>query len=339
MPRPVRNPPNPWNSVHVELLGPPPAAAVQVHEERARSIVAHNDSPDVPFRFSVNPYRGCQHACAYCYARPTHEVLGWGAGSDFDTQLVVKVNAPELLEARLRSPGWTRELIAFSGVTDCYQPLEASYELTRRCLAACLRWRQPVAVVTKSALVRRDADLLAELERAARAVVFVSLAFADEEQARRIEPFAPPPAVRLETLARLSAAGVPTGVLVAPVIPGLNDDQVAPVLQSAAAAGARRAGLVPLRLPAEVAPVFEERLTEAFPLRAGKVMAAVREMRGGRLNDPRFGARFAGLGPRWAAVEQVFHAQCRQLGLQLAERGESEPAPPIDRQGRLFRDA
>jgi len=338
MPRPVRNPPNPWSTAHVELLGPPPAAAVQVHEERARSIVAHNDSPDVPFAWSVNPYRGCQHACAYCYARPTHEVLGWGAGSDFDTQLVVKVNAPELLESKLRAPGWTRELIAFSGVTDCYQPLEASYELTRRCLAACVRWRQPVAVVTKSALVRRDADLLAELERAARAVVFVSLAFADEEQARQLEPFAPPPAVRLETIARLSAAGVPTGVLVAPVIPGLNDDQVATVLRLAAAAGARRAGLVPLRLPAEVAPVFEERLREALPLRAEKVLAAVREMRGGRLNDPRFGARFTGLGPRWAAVEQVFRVQCRQLGLQLAERGEREPRPPPERQGRLFRD-
>jgi len=337
MPRPVRNPPNPWQSAHVELLGPPPAAALEVHEERARSIVAGNDSPDLPFRFSVNPYRGCQHACMYCYARPTHEYLGWGAGTDFDTRIVVKVNAPELLEARLRSPRWTRELLAFSGVTDCYQPLEASYELTRRCLAVCLRQRQSVAIVTKSALVLRDAALLAELERASRATVFVSLAFTDEEQARLVEPFAPPPAVRLTTLARLAAAGVPTGVLVAPVIPGLNDDQVAAVLERAAAAGARRAGLVPLRLPASVAPVFEERLREALPLRADRVLAAVRELRGGRLNDPRFGARFAGLGPRWAAVEQVFRVACRRAGLQLAGGNEDAPrGPPPARQGRLF---
>src|SRR5262245_7868676 len=147
MTRPVRNPPNPWQTVHVELLGEPPAAALEVHEERARSIVAENDSPDVPFRFSVNPYRGCQHACAYCYARPSHELLGWGAGTDFDTRIVVKLNAPELLEQKLSSRSWTRELIAFSGVTDCYQPLEASYELTRRCLQVCLAHRQPVGVI------------------------------------------------------------------------------------------------------------------------------------------------------------------------------------------------
>ena len=338
MTRPVRNPPNPWQSVHVELLGEPPAAALEVHEERARSIVAENDSPDVPFRFSVNPYRGCQHACAYCYARPSHELLGWGAGSDFDTRIVVKVNAPELLESRLSARSWTRELIAFSGVTDCYQPLEASYELTRRCLQVCLAHRQPVGIITKSALVRRDAELLAALDKGSRAVVFVSIGFADEEQARLIEPFAPPPAVRFATIEQLSRAGVPTGVLVAPVIPGLNDEQVSEVLRRAAAAGARRAGLVPLRLPAEVLPVFEERLKAALPLRAAHVLSAVRELRGGRLNDPRFGARFHGKGPRWAAVEQVFRVQCRQLGLQLSERGEPEPPPPPDRQGLLFRD-
>jgi len=335
--RPVRNPPNPWLSEHVELLGEPPAATLEVHEERGRSIVAENDSPDVPFRFSVNPYRGCQHACAYCYARPSHELLGWGAGTDFDTRIVVKLNAPELLESKLASRGWTRELIAFSGVTDCYQPLEASYELTRRCLQACLRHRQPVAVITKSALVRRDAELLAGLERASRAVVFVSIGFVDEEQARLIEPFAPPPAVRLATIEHLARAGVPTGVLVAPVIPGLNDEQVAEILRRAAQAGARRAGLVPLRLPAEVAPVFEERLRAALPLRAEHVLSAVREMRGGKLNDPRFGARFGGRGPRWAAIEQLFLMHCRRLGLQLSERGEKEEAPPPpDRQGLLF---
>ncbi len=339
--RPVSNPPNPWQSVHVELLGQPPPVQVQVHEERARSIVAANDSPDVPFHWSVNPYRGCQHACAYCYARPTHELLGWGAGTDFDSRLVVKVNAPELLEARLRSRGWRRELLAFSGVTDCYQPLEASYELTRRCLQVCVRHAQPVVVVTKSALVRRDAELLAELARAAQVTVFVSVPFLDPEHARLLEPFAPPPAVRLETLAHLSRAGVPTGVLVAPIIPGLNDNQLPGVLERAAAAGARRAGMVLLRLPGRVATVFEERLRTALPLRADKVLAALRDARGGRLNDARFGSRFRGTGARWEAIEQLFRQAARRLGLELAERGARE-ALPLDearapgQQGRLF---
>lgn len=340
MPRPISNPPNPWQSVHVELLGEPPPVQVSVHEERARSIVAANDSPDVPFRWSVNPYRGCQHACAYCYARPSHELLGWGAGTDFDSRLVVKINAPELLEARLRSRGWRRELLAFSGVTDCYQPLEASYELTRRCLQACLRHRQPVAVVTKSALVRRDADLLAELARAAQVTLFVSVPFLDAEHARRLEPFAPPPAVRLETLAALSRAGVPTGVLVAPVIPALNDGQIPGLLERAAAAGARRAGMVLLRLPGPVAGVFEERLRAALPGRADHVLAALRDARGGRLNDARFGARFRGSGARWAAIEQLFALHARRLGLELAERCAREALPveeaPAPRQGRLF---
>lgn len=340
--RPASNPPNPWSSVHVELLGEPPPAALHVYEERARSIVSDNDSPDVPFRWSVNPYRGCQHACAYCYARPTHEYLGWGAGTDFDTRLVVKLNAPELLERWLRARGGRRELLAFSGVTDCYQPLEASYGLTRRCLELCLRHAQPVAVVTKSALVRRDAELLAELARAAAATVFVSLPFLDPLQARLLEPGAPPPAVRLDTLARLAAAGVPTGVLVAPVIPGLNDEQLAGVLEHAAAAGARRAGMVLLRLPGPVAPVFEERLREALPLRAGRVLAALREVRGGHLNDARFGRRFGGQGPRWEAIGQLFALHARRLGLERAERGAREALPvdldppPRDRQGRLF---
>ncbi len=224
-PRRVSNPPDPWSSTHVEWLEEPPPVALEVYEEDAHSIVATNDSPDVGFERSVNPYRGCQHACAYCYARPTHPYLGLGAGTDFDSKIVVKRNAPELLRrelANLRRAGRTSPL-AFSGVTDCYQPLEASYELTRRCLEVCLEFRQAVGVITKSALVRRDQELLARLERRAGARVCLSIPFADDGDARRLEPFASSPTTRFETLRRLSAAGVPVGVAIAPLIPGLND--------------------------------------------------------------------------------------------------------------------
>ena len=190
MPQRVSNPPNPWQSSHVEYLGEPPPVELQVYEEEARSILSENDSPDVPFRWSVNPYRGCFHACAYCYARPGHQYLGWGAGTDFDRRIVVKTNAEGLLDDALRRPQWRRELIAFSGVTDCYQPLEASYGLTRRCLQVCLRHANPVAIVTKGALVERDAELLAQIEARARASVFVSVPFADDGQGRAIEPYA-----------------------------------------------------------------------------------------------------------------------------------------------------
>ena len=298
MPHRVSNPPNPWASEHVEWIGEPPAAGLVVHAEDARSILSRNDSPDLPFRWSVNPYRGCSHACAYCYARPTHQYLGWGAGTDFDRQLVVKRNAPALLERELSRPRWKRELVAFSGVTDCYQPLEAAWGLTRGCLQACLRHANPVTVLTKSALVRRDAELLAQLADEAGAVVYLSIPFADDALAAAIEPGAASPTLRFDTLARLARAGVPVGVLVAPILPGLNDSQVPEILARAAAAGATRAGRLLLRLPAEVAPVFEERLRAALPTRAEKVLSFQRALHGGRLNDPRFGTRLTGSGPQ-----------------------------------------
>jgi DNA repair photolyase len=342
VPRPVSNPPNPWSSRHVELLGEPPAAELVVYEERARSIVASNDSPDIPFRYSVNPYRGCFHACAYCYARPGHQHLGFGAGTDFDRRIVVKTNAAELLRRRFRSRAWTGELLAFSGVTDCYQPLEASYGLTRACLSVCLEFRNPVAVVTKGALVRRDAALLAELSRDAHATVWVSIPFADEALARAIEPFASPPGQRLETLAVLAEAGVPTGVLVAPVIPGLNDEQIPAILQRARDAGARAAGRILLRLPAEVGVVFEERLREAVPLRADRVLDTLAAMRGGRPDDARFGHRMVGSGPRWQAIEALFATWCRRLGLSTRGEGaDIHRATTFRRPGEmpgLFRD-
>jgi DNA repair photolyase len=338
--RRVSNPPNPWDSVHAEWLGEPPAAELEVYEEEAKSIISENDSPDVGFRFSVNPYRGCFHACGYCYARPTHQYLGWGAGTDFDRKIVVKVNAPELLRKELMRRSWKGDTIVFSGVTDCYQPLEAVYGITRRCLDVCAEFRNPVGIVTKGALVRRDVDVLGRLAREARATVYVSVPFSDDAMGREIEPNASPSSQRIETIARLSAAGIRTGVAVAPVIPGLNDSQIAEVLSRAREAGARTTFLTLLRLPAEVLPVFEERLAQAYPNRAAKVWSNIEQARGGKRNEYRFGARMEGVGPRWAAIENLFEIERRRLGYE--EDGEDEtprrdtfrrPAPA---QGNLF---
>lgn len=314
MPRPVANPPNPWASTHVEYLGEPPPAALEVYEERARTIIASNESPDIPFRHSVNPYRGCFHGCAYCFARPTHQYLGFGAGTDFERKLVVKTNAVELLREAFMHPRWQGDALAISGVTDCYQPLEASYRLTRGLLEVCREFRNPVGIVTKGALVERDLDVLVALAAVTSVQVFLSIPFADEAMGRAIEPYAASIARRFAVLEALSSAGITTGVSVSPVIPGLNDDQIPEILERAREAGARSAFMVMLRLPAEVRPVFLERLHEAVPLRAGKVISAIEQSRGGKLYDPRFGARMRGQGPRWAAIEALFEMHRRRLG-------------------------
>lgn len=337
MPRPVSNPPNPWLSTHVDWLEEPPAAALEVYEEEAKSIISENDSPDLGFRYTLNPYRGCFHACHYCYARPTHQYLGYGAGTDFDRKIVVKVNAPELLRAALDRPSWTGEPIAFSGITDCYQPLEVSYALTRRCLEVCAAYRQPVRLITKSMVIRRDVDVLARLAREASATAMLSIPFARDDLARRIEPFASPPSRRFETMRLLADAGVPTGIGIAPVIPGLNDQDIPELLERAHAAGARRAFMTLLRLPAEVLPVFRERIGEELPPeRVRKIERAIVELRGGTgtMYDSRFGARMRGVGERWRAIEALFELHARRLGMN----GEDdEPARPstFQRKGQL----
>jgi DNA repair photolyase len=319
MPRPVSNPPNPWETVHAEWLGAPPEASLEIFEEEARSIIAENESPDVGFRFSVNPYRGCFHSCAYCYARPTHQYLGWGAGTDFDRKIVVKVNAAELLRKEMMRRSWQGDTLVFSGVTDCYQPLEAVYGLTRRCLEVCAEFRNPVGIVTKGALIRRDADVLSALARETEVVVYLSIPFADDAMGRMIEPNASLPSQRLETIRLLSHAGIRTGVAIAPVIPGLNDGDIARILIRAREAGATSAFLTLLRLPAEVLPVFEERLAEALPDRASRVWSNLEQTRGGKRNESRFGARMEGIGPRWAAIESLFEIECRRLGFNLPD--------------------
>jgi DNA repair photolyase len=340
MARTVSNPPNPWERWTLERFEPE-LARLTVLEQEARSALSRNESPDIPFRWSLNPYRGCQHACAYCYARPSHELLGFGAGTDFDRTIVVKTNLPELLARELARRSWRREPIAFSGVTDPYQPLEARYGLTRRCLELCLERATPVLVVTKGLLVRRDAELLARIQERAGARVFVSIPWTDPGLCRALEPGAPTPADRFETLRLLSAAGVPTGLALAPLVPRLNEAAVPELLARAREAGARQAFLVLLRLPAEVLPVFRVRLQEALPLRAASVLRALGEMRAGRLQESRFGARMRGSGPRFELVQALFRAQCRRLGLACS--GEEELATlsalRAPAQGSLFDQA
>ncbi len=324
MPRSVSNPPNPYASVHVDYLGEAPSARLEVMEERARTVLSSNESPDVPFRWSLNPYRGCVHACAYCYARPMHSYLDLGAGTDFDRKIVVKINAAEALQRELDAPSWRGETIVFSGATDCYQPHEAHYGVTRACLEVCAAYRNPMGVITKSALVRRDVDVLQQLARDANVMVYLSIPFANEANARSIEPFAATPARRFETLRILSDAGIPTGVAIAPVIPGLNEADIPEILERAREAGARRAFCILLRLPREVLPIFDQRIEEAMPLRAEKIRRAIRDVRGGRTYDSRFGKRMEGAGPRWNAIEQLFHIHCERLGLQTGEHAEPE---------------
>lgn len=326
-PLPLSNPPNPWSATTVEWLGEPPNAPLVVYEERAKSIVNEIESPDVGMSWSVNPYRGCQHACAYCYARPSHQYWGFGAGTDFDRNIVVKVNAAELLRESFEKRSWKGETVSFSGNTDCYQPLEASYGITRACLSVCLEYRNPAHVITKSALVRRDIGLLAELGKRARVGVSISIPYADDAMGRAIEPLASACSNRFETVRQLAAAGVRVSVLVAPIIPGLNDTQIGEVLERAKEAGAERAGMVLLRLPKEVLPVFLERLDAAFPGRAGKVRRAIQEMRGGKMNEAEFGARMEGKGPRWDAVATLFEITAKRVGLATSGLPEMREEP------------
>ena len=318
---PVDNPPNPWASTDVEWLGEPPTARLQVYLDQTQEILSRNDSPDLPFTWSLNPYRGCFHGCAYCYARPSHEFLSFGAGTDFERRIVVKPEAAKLLAQAFDRPKWLGELVLMSGNTDCYQPLEASWRLTRACLEVCLEYQNPVGIITKAPLVERDAELLARLHQAAYAAVTVSIPFADAEQARAMEPGVPSPARRFETIRRLAQAGVPVGVNVAPVIPGLSDHQIVEVLEKAREAGAQWAGTTLVRLPGPVASVFSERVRAAFPDRAERILHRVQDVRGGKLNVSEFGARMRGEGVYADAIRVLFKTTSRRLGYG--------PPPPV----------
>jgi len=315
------NPDNRFDSVQVEWEdGVELPQTLRIHKETAKSILSQNESPDIPFRYSVNPYRGCAHACAYCFARPSHEYLGLGAGTDFDTQIYAKMNAAELLRAKLGSKKWAPETITFSGVTDCYQPAESQLKLTRACLEACLEFRNPVSIITKSTLVLRDLDLLTALHKEAGASVVISVPIMDAATARLIEPFAPPPEVRFRALEKLGRAGLHTGISVGPVIPGLNDSDIPALLARAKECGAAFAFYVMLRLPGSVREVFLERVRRHLPGKAGKIEHHIRETRGGDLYRSGYGERMAGTGGMAGMVGKLFNIHARRLGLENGEK-------------------
>ncbi len=291
-----------------------------VSEERVRSIISRNQSPDVPFTQSINPYRGCEHGCIYCYARPSHAYVGLSPGLDFETRLFAKVNAAEVLRQELARPGYRCELIALGANTDPYQPIERRYGITRAVIEVLAECDHPVGIVTKNALVERDIDLLAPMARLGLAEVFVSINNLDHDIARRLEPRCTAPQRRLETIRRLSAAGIPVGVLVAPTIPFLTDDQIERVLQAAWEAGARRASYVLLRLPYEVKDLFRAWLEHHYPLKAAHVMSRVHAMREGRDNDPQFGSRMKGTGEFAELLRTRFRIACRRLGFNADAR-------------------
>jgi DNA repair photolyase len=295
------------------------APATQLFRDKSRSLITTNDSPDIGFDASINPYRGCEHGCAYCYARPTHEYLGLSAGLDFETKILVKEDAPQHLRRELSSPRWQPKTLAMSGVTDPYQPIERRLKITRGCLEVLAEFRNPVGIITKNHLVTRDADLLGELARHQAARAFLSITTLDKELARKLEPRASQPAGRLAAIGELSRAGIPVGVMVAPVIPGLTDHEMPAIIAAAAAAGARSAGYVTLRLPFAVAPLFESWLERHFPERKEKVLGRMRAMSGGKLYDSRFGTRQRGEGVFADMIRDVFALSCRKAG--IPERG------------------
>jgi DNA repair photolyase len=309
------------------------AAKTQFLKDASRSLITYNDSPDVGFDASINPYRGCEHGCIYCYARPYHEYLGFSAGLDFETKILVKEDAPELLREELASPKWQPKIVAISGVTDAYQPIERKLELTRRCLEVLAEFRNPVVIVTKNQLVTRDIDLLKELANFDAAAVCVSVTTLDAELARVMEPRTSTPANRLEAIRTLTEAGVPVRALVAPVIPGLTDHEIPSIVQAASEAGARHAGYVVVRLPHGVKELFERWLEDHFPDRKKKVLNRIRAIRGGKLNDPNFGSRMRGEGVFAEQINSMFKLACRRFGIEfgapeLSTAAFKRPAQP-----------
>ncbi len=324
------NPANRYEQIYIEPdeavdgeaaeVGTPPTI---FYRDTSRSILAENDSPDLDFRFSLNPYRGCEHGCIYCYARPSHEYLSFSAGLDFESRILVKPDAAELLRRTLMSPRWQPQTVALSGNTDCYQPVEHRLQLTRGCLEVFGEFVNPVSITTKSALVTRDIDLLSNLANHGAAHVVLSITTLDGALGRRMEPRAAQPERRLEAVHSLSAAGIPTGVLIAPVIPGLNDEEIPRILKAAAAAGARSASWTLVRLPQPVDRLFTDWLGEHFPQRRERVLGRIRSCRDGRLNDTSFGRRLRGQGAYAEQISALFAAAARRHGLD-------QPLPPLN---------
>lgn len=314
------NPPNRFESLTVERdpdwdPDEEPPLRTQFLRDLSQTIITRNDSPDIPFNASINPYRGCEHGCAYCYARPTHEFLGFSAGLDFESRIMVKENAPDLLRAELSSSKWRPQWLAMSGVTDCYQPIEKKLQITRRCLEVLAAFRNPVGIVTKNRLVTRDLDVLGELARHQCVSVMVSLTTLKPGLRRAMEPRTASPRARLDAIRELADAGVPVGVIIAPVVPGLNDEEIPALLQAAANAGATHASHVMLRLPLTVAPLFDEWLARCVPERRDKVLNRLKAIRGGRLNSAEFGQRMRGEGIFAEQIHSLFKVALKKSGL------------------------
>lgn len=323
------NPPNRFEPLHVEPDGdaidadladpdaPRAPAGIQTNYfiDSSKSIISTNDSPDVGFTHSVNPYRGCAHGCIYCYARPGHEYLGMSSGLDFESRIMVKPEAPRLLRVELSARSWRPTTLVFSGVTDCYQPVERQLCLTRRCIEVCRDFGNPVAIVTKNALVTRDLDLLGEMAARSLAMVLISVTTLDRDLSRIMEPRASAPSQRLQAIARLRAAGVPVGVMVAPVIPAITDQEIPAIIRAAGDAGAMFASYVVLRLSFAIKDLFDDWLARHFPDRREKVLSRIRQLRGGKLNDPEFRTRMRGTGVWADQIKSIFDLARRKTGL------------------------
>ena len=292
-----------------------PRRATQYFRDGTKSIITRNSSPDVGFETSLNPYRGCEHGCIYCYARPTHEYLGFSAGLDFESKIMVKTNAPGLLRAELESPRWQPQTLVLSGVTDPYQPIERKLCITRACLEVLAKFRNPVAIITKNRLVTRDIDVLRELAARNAVAVNISVTSLDANLQQVLEPRTTSPQGRLDAIRQLRGAGIPTGVMVAPIIPGLTDHEVPKILDACAKAGAQFAGYTIIRLPWAVAPLFEHWLEEHFPDRKEKVLGRIRDMRGNRLNNSQWHTRMTGEGIFAEQIGSLFRVGCRHAGI------------------------
>ncbi len=304
----------------------PPPLATTISAEHARSLITHNNSPDIFFEQSINPYRGCGHACVYCYARPAHSYINLSPGLDFETKLFYKDNAAEVLQQELSRPNYVCKAITLGANTDPYQPIERDLKVTRSILEVLKKLHHPVSIVTKGHLVERDIDILGDMARDNLAAVLVSVTTLDAELKRKLEPRAPGPAARLHAIRSLHEAGVPVGTLVAPIIPAINDQEIEHILEAVAAAGARTAGYVMLRLPYEVKNLFREWLGAHYPLRAAHVMSLINDLRGGRDNDPNFGSRMRGQGPFAELVRSRFQLACKRLKLNTSRH------PPLNTQ-------
>ena len=329
-----------WGTLEQSVLEQPLAPTTQIIDEQVRSILSRNESPDVGFDLSINPYRGCEHGCIYCFARPTHSYLNLSPGIDFETRIVAKLNAAERLREALARPGYRPRMLNLGSVTDAYQPAERRLRITRGVVEVLAEARHAFSVITKAALVERDMDLIAPMAARRLAAVYVSVTTLDTKLAREMEPRAAAPQRRLQTIERLAAAGVPVGVSVSPVIPFLNEPELERVLEAARGCGASRAFSIVLRLPWEVNPLFQQWLQQHFPDRAARIMARVREMRGGRDNDTRFGTRMRGEGIWATLLRQRFEKACARLGFNR-ERIELDltafrPPPAQAGQGSLF---